>query len=99
MRILIAEDDVANAKFVSKYLSKQYGLSAEEAAYITAQASEDLQKTTDENIDKYYKYAQNYAETTGADENALFEYLNRFYENGKINKEDADEIFRRLGIE
>lgn len=84
---------------VSKYLSKQYGLSAEEAAYITAQASEDLQKTTDENIDKYYKYAQNYAETTGADENALFEYLNRFYENGKINKEDADEIFRRLGIE
>lgn len=84
---------------VSKYLSKQYGLSAEEAEYITAQASEDLRETSNKNVDKYYKYAQDYADNTGADGDALFEYLNRFYQNGAISKEDADEIFRRMGMD
>lgn len=84
---------------VSKYLSKQYGLSKEEAEYITSQASDDLRETSNKNIDKYYKYAQNYADDTGADGDALFEYLNRFYQNGSISKEDADEIFRRMGMD
>ncbi len=84
---------------VSRYLSKQYGLSEEEAAYITDQASEELRGTTDKNVDRYYEYAKNYMENNDADADAVFQYLNRFYQNGKIGKEDADEIFRRLGIE
>ena len=41
-------------------------------------------------------YAAAYAETH--DENEVFEYLNRFYENKKISEDEADEIYRRLGM-
>ncbi len=82
---------------VSKYLSKQYGLSPEEAEYITEQANADLQEATNENVDRYYKYAQAYAKDH--DEDEITEYLDRFRKAGKINLDDGDEILRRLGID
>lgn len=85
------------SRTVSNYLKNQYGLSAEEAEYITSQANEDLQKSTDSNTDKYYDYAAAYASEHDADE--VFDYLNRYYENNKISAEEADEIYRRLGLD
>lgn len=82
---------------VSHYLKSQYGLSAEDADYITAQANEEVSKISEANTSKYYDYAAAYAETH--DENEVFDYLNRFYENKKISKDEADEIYRRLGME
>lgn len=81
---------------VSRYLSKNYGLSAEEAEYITSQASSELSHTSEKNIEKYYGYAKNYAEDH--DEDEVFEYLNRFYDKKKINADEADEIYSRLGF-
>ena len=82
---------------VSNYLKNQYGLTAEEADYLTAQANEEINKSAEGNASKYYDYAATYAETH--DENEVFDYLNRFYENKKISKDEADEIYRRLGME
>lgn len=81
---------------VSNYLKKQYGLSAVEADYITSQANEAIKEGSEGNVSKYYDYAAAYAETH--DENEVFEYLNRFYENKKISEDEADEIYRRLGM-
>ena len=85
------------SRTVSNYLKNQYGLSAEEAEYITSQASADLRKTSEGNTDKYYEYAADYAKEHDADE--VFDYLNRYYENNKISAEEADEIYRRLGLD
>lgn len=85
------------SRTVSNYLTKQYGLSAEEAEYITSQASADLKKSSEGNTDKYYEYAAEYAKEHDADE--VFDYLNRYYENNKISAEEADEIYRRLGLD
>lgn len=82
---------------VSHYLKSQYGLSAEDADYITAQANEEVSKISEANTNKYYDYAEAYAETH--DEDEVFNYLNRFYENKKISKDEADEIYRRLGMD
>ena len=87
------------SRTVSNYLAKQYGLSAEEAEYITSQASEDLRKTSEGNTDKYYGYAAAYAKEHGADADEMLDYLNRYYENNKISAEEADEIWRRLGLD
>ena len=81
------------SRTVSNYLKNQYGLSTEEAEYITSQANAEIQKTTNANTDKYYEYAATYAKEHDADE--VFDYLNRYYENNKISAEEADEIYRR----
>nr|DAP98213.1 MAG TPA: lytic transglycosylase [Caudoviricetes sp.] len=85
------------SRTVSNYLKNQYGLSTEEAEYITSQANAEIQKTTNANTDKYYEYAATYAKEHDADE--VFDYLNRYYENNKISAEEADEIYRRLGLD
>lgn len=82
---------------VSNYLTKQYGLSAEDADYITSMASSGLQDTANKTIDKYYGYAKDYAKEHDADE--VFDYLNRFYEGKTINEQEANEIYRRLGMD
>lgn len=82
---------------VSQYLNLSYGLSPEEAQYITSLASKDVNEERNEHIDKYYKYAQAYAEDH--DEDEMIEYLDRFRKAGKINLDDGDEILRRLGID
>lgn len=87
------------SRTVSNYLAKQYGLSAEEAEYITSQASEDLRKSSEGNTDKYYGYAAAYAKEHDADEDEMLDYLNKYYENNKISAEEADEIWRRLGLD
>lgn len=85
---------------VERYLSKQYGLSADEAKRITNLASLDVDdaiaEKAGENIDRYYGYAKEYAKDH--DENEVFEYLNRFYENNKISDREANEIYTRLGL-
>lgn len=87
------------SRTVSNYLKNQYGLSAEEAEYITSQASADLRKSSEGNTDKYYGYAAAYAKEHDADEDEMLDYLNRYYENNKISAEEADEIWRRLGLD
>lgn len=85
------------SRTVSNYLAKQYGLSTEEAEYITSMASSDIRETADKKTNQYYEYAKDYAKNHDADE--VFEYLNRFYENKTINEQEADEIYRRLGLD
>lgn len=82
---------------VSNYLSKQYGMSPDDAENITSRASSDLQAVTNKTIDKYYGYAKDYAKNHDDDE--VFNYLNRFYESKTLNEQEADEIYRRLGMD
>lgn len=83
-------------KTVSRYLSKQYGLSSDEADLITSKAKLDIQSSNDKNIDKYYKYTKDYA--SGHTDEETFDYLNKLYETNKIDADQADEIYTRLGL-
>ena len=83
-------------KTVSRYFSKQYGLSSDEADLITSKAKLDIQSSNDKNIDKYYKYTKDYA--SGHTDEETFDYLNKLYETNKIDADQADEIYTRLGL-
>lgn len=82
---------------IAENLAAQYGLSSQEAEYITSLAGSEMQEDSLGRIDQYYDYAKDYAKYHDNEETA--EYIKRNIKNGNLSEDEGFEILDRMGID